>query len=71
VVLAVGAELVKVACAGELIEGVVLLAQLLLKIGEVLHDCGAVTDVAIAHTFLLCGILLRLRVLNSVAGFDC
>ena len=52
--------------ARELIHSMVSFAQLYLQEGEVLHDCGTVSDVARSHTCLLSGILLAFGVFDSV-----
>lgn len=59
-------KVIHVARTGVLVNCVVFLAKLFLEIGEVLHDRGTVTNVALAHAFLLCGILLWFGVLDGV-----
>lgn len=47
-----------------------LTAQLVLELGEVLHDGSAVTDVCISHTLHLNRILFNLGVSDGVFGID-
>ncbi len=63
------AKLVHRASASILIEGV-LTAQLVLELGEVLHDGGTVADICISHTLHLGRILLDLCVSDGVFGID-
>lgn len=68
--ITVGAKLVKDASARKFVKRMVRLAQLFLKEGEVLHDRGAVTNVARVHACHLGSILGTLRVFDRVVGFD-
>ena len=61
-----GAELIEDTGARVFINIVFFLVQLLLKEGKVLHDCGTITNIGVAHTLHLSGILGHLRHLDSV-----
>jgi len=66
VVFASLAEFVKDFRTFELVKIVVWLLEFSLKEGEVLDDGSTVTDVRLAHAFLLSGILLCFHVLHDV-----
>ena len=69
-VLSFSAQLIKVTSATKLVQGVIRLLKLLLKVGEVLHDGCAITNVALTHAFLLRCILLSFGILNGVFSLD-
>ena len=69
-ILTMSSELVEDSGTRVLVQCVILLLQLFLEEGEVLHDGGTVTDVALAHSFLLSCIFVALSVLDSIVGRD-